>query len=26
VKLNCGFGVTRKAPDFAPEVGVLFTF
>jgi hypothetical protein len=26
VKLNCGFGVTRKAPDFAPEVGILFTF
>ena len=26
LKLNSGFGVTRKAPDFAPEVGVLFAF
>jgi len=26
LKLNCGFGVTEKAPDFAPEVGVLFRF
>jgi hypothetical protein len=26
LKLNCGFGVTEKAPDVAPEVGVLFTF
>lgn len=23
LKLNCGFGVTEKAPDFAPEIGVL---
>ncbi len=26
LKLNCGFGLTEKAPDFAPEVGVLFRF
>jgi len=26
VKLNCGFGVTEKAPDYAPEVGVVFRF
>jgi hypothetical protein len=26
LKLNCGFGVTKKAEDVAPEVGVLFTF
>lgn len=26
LKLNCGFGVTEKAPDIAPEVGVLFRF
>jgi hypothetical protein len=26
LKLNCGFGLTKKAPDFAPEVGVIFTF
>lgn len=26
VKLNCGFGLTEKAPDLAPEVGVLFRF
>lgn len=26
LKLNCGFGVTKKAPDFAPEVGILFRF
>jgi len=26
LKLNCGFGVTEKAPDIAPEVGVLFHF
>jgi hypothetical protein len=26
LKLNCGFGLTQKAPDFAPEVGVLFRF
>jgi len=26
LKLNCGFGVTEKAPDLAPEVGVLFHF
>lgn len=26
LKLNSGFGVTRKAADFAPEIGVLFTF
>ena len=26
LKLNSGFGVTEKAADFAPEVGVLFLF
>ncbi len=26
LKLNCGLGLTEKAPDFAPEVGVLFRF
>jgi hypothetical protein len=26
LKLNCGFGVTGKAPDFAPEIGVIFSF
>jgi hypothetical protein len=26
LKLNCGFGVTEKAEDLAPEVGVLFRF
>lgn len=26
VKLNCGFGITEKAEDLAPEVGVLFRF
>jgi hypothetical protein len=25
-KFNTGFGLTEKAPDFAPEVGVLITF
>lgn len=26
LKLNSGFGLTPKAPDFAPEVGVVFAF
>jgi len=26
LKLNCGFGLTKKAPDIAPEVGVVFSF
>ena len=26
LKLNCGFGLTEKAEDIAPEVGVLFRF
>ncbi len=26
LKLNSGFGVTDKAPDLAPEVGVVFSF
>jgi hypothetical protein len=26
LKLNCGFGLTEKAPDIAPEVGVVFRF
>jgi hypothetical protein len=26
LKLNSGFGLTKKAADIAPEIGVLFTF
>lgn len=26
LKLNSGFGLTKKASDFAPEIGVIFTF
>ncbi len=26
IKLNSGFGLTSKAPNFAPEIGVLFRF
>jgi hypothetical protein len=26
LKLNSGFGLTEKAPDIAPEVGVMLTF
>ncbi len=26
IKLNNGFGLTSKAPDLAPELGVVFTF
>jgi hypothetical protein len=26
LKLNSGFGITEKAADFTPEIGVLFTF
>src|SRR6266702_2737748 len=26
IKLNTGLGLTSKAPDFAPEIGVLFSF
>jgi hypothetical protein len=26
LKLNCGFGLTKKAPDLAPEVGIVFSF
>jgi len=26
LKINSGFGVTEKAPDFAPEIGVMITF
>lgn len=26
LKLNCGFGLTKKAPVVAPEIGVLFKF
>ncbi len=26
LKLNCGFGLSEKAPDIAPEVGILFHF
>ena len=26
LKLNSGFGLTRKAPEFAPEVGVIISF
>ena len=25
LKLNSGFGLTQKVPDFAPEVGVIFS-
>jgi hypothetical protein len=25
LKLNSGFGLTRKAPDFAPEIGLMMT-
>jgi hypothetical protein len=25
LKLNTGFGLTSKATDWAPEVGILFT-
>jgi hypothetical protein len=26
LKVNSGFGLTKKAPDAAPEIGVLFSF
>lgn len=26
LKLNCGFGLSQKAPDLAPEAGVLFSW
>jgi len=26
LKMNCGFGVSKKAEDIAPEIGVLFSF
>jgi len=26
LKINCGFGLVEKAPDIAPEIGVLFRF
>jgi len=26
LKMNSGFGLTKKAPDFAPEIGLLFRF
>jgi hypothetical protein len=26
LKLNSGFGITKKSPNFAPEIGVLFRF
>lgn len=26
LKLNSAFGITSKAPDFAPEVGIFFSF
>jgi hypothetical protein len=25
-KFNCGFGITEKAPDIAPEIGILLSF
>jgi len=25
-KFNCGFGLSEKAPDFAPEIGYVFRF
>jgi hypothetical protein len=26
LKLNSGFGLTKKAPDVAPEIGIMFSF
>jgi hypothetical protein len=26
LKLNTAFGLTPKAPDFAPEIGIMFSF
>jgi hypothetical protein len=26
LKINSGFGITSKAPELAPEVGVAFSF
>lgn len=26
LKINSGFGLTQKAPDFAPEIGVMISF
>ncbi len=26
LKMNSGFGLTKNAPSFAPEIGVLFRF
>jgi hypothetical protein len=26
LKVNSGFGITKKAPDIAPEIGVMFRF
>jgi len=26
LKLNTGIGLTREAPDYAPEIGVMFRF
>jgi hypothetical protein len=26
LKINSGFGLVKKAPDFAPEIGVMFRF
>jgi hypothetical protein len=26
LKLNTAFGLTSKAPDFAPEIGIMFNF
>jgi hypothetical protein len=25
-KFNCGFGLTEKAPNIAPEIGIMFSF
>ncbi len=25
-KFNCGFGITEKAPDIAPEIGIMLSF
>jgi hypothetical protein len=25
-KFNCGFGITEKAPNIAPEIGIMFSF
>ena len=26
LKLNSGFGLSQKVPDFAPEIGIMMSF